>query len=82
MITLFSPRIICCCCLYKEFLIKSKKEPSFECFFPFIDLLVAPDAIHNYVKSFKHPGKHVHFVAPEYGKYFIYAEKYLLNVQI
>ncbi|XP_047139568.1 nuclear receptor-binding protein isoform X1 [Hydra vulgaris] len=27
---------------------------------------VAPDAIHNYVKSFKHPGKHVHFVAPEY----------------
>lgn len=31
--------------------------------------LVAPDAIHNYVKTYKHQKRNMHFIAPEYGKF-------------
>lgn len=30
--------------------------------------IVAPDAINNYVKTYKHQRRNMHFIAPEYGK--------------
>jgi len=36
-------------------------------FYIILSTLVAPDAINNYVRTYKHHRRNMHFIAPEYG---------------
>ena len=54
--------------IFKSFFFVIVDLPSIEIFAIFLFIIpVAPDAIHNHVKTYREEQRNMHYIAPEYG---------------